>query len=529
MSAITAALVDAPWIVWVMALPLVSATAAFVARSGAAWVGMAGSCATAASVAALASQVWQGGSQRYPIGGWASPLGIDLYADGLSVCLLLLTAVIGVPTGLYATAYFSESAAGPGATASGARRAEFWVLWLFLWAALNALFLSGDAFNLYVTLELVTLSGVSLVALAGTRAAIAAALRYLLVALFGSLLYLLGVALLYAGHGVLDVATLGSLLAPGTTLADTALAATASADTALAATASAGAASAGALSLIVVGLAFKGALFPMHVWLPPAHASAPAPVSAVLSGLVVTASFYVLLRLWFDAFAGAVSGGAGTVLAVLGAAAIGWGSLQALRVPGLKALVAYSTVAQLGYLFLVFGLTTAGDRSEAWTGGVLFALSHGCAKASLFLAAGCIVHAAGHDRIAELGGVGRRLPVTFFTIALASVTLMGLPPSGAFVAKWMLLQAALDGGRLWVAVVILAGGLLAAGYLFRILGQAFTPSSTDAALHVPGRMVWPALVLAVVALGLGLGSAPIVDLLQVGALSTHTLNETAGR
>jgi multicomponent Na+:H+ antiporter subunit D len=490
MTMFTAAIADVSWIVWVIALPLAAATAVFVSRSKTAWLGVTASCAVMGCVAGLTWQVWQRGPLRYQVGGWGPPLGIDLYADGLSVCMLLFTAVIGAAVGVYATGYFADRGETDGWSPPEARHADFWALWLFLWAALNALFLSGDVFNLYVTLELVTLSAVGLVTLARTTAAIAAALRYLLAALVGSLLYLLGVALLYAAYGVLDVASLGSAMTPG-------------------------AVSATAVSLMAVGLALKSALFPMHFWLPPAHASAPAPVSAVLSGLVVTASFYLLLRLWFDAFPAVVSANAGTVFAALGAGAIAWGSLQAIFAPGLKALIAYSTVAQLGYLFLVFELAVAGERSTAWTGGILFALAHGCAKASMFLAAGSILHVAGHDRIAELGGIGRRLPVTFFTVALASVTLMGLPPSGAFVAKWMLLQAALDGGRLWLAVIILAGGLLAAGYLFRILGQAFTPSATETALRVPRRMEWPALVLAVLALSLGLVTAPVMNLLQV--------------
>jgi formate hydrogenlyase subunit 3/multisubunit Na+/H+ antiporter MnhD subunit len=271
------------------------------------------------------------------------------------------------------------------------------------------------------------------------------------------------------------------------------------------------------LALITAGLAVKAALFPLHFWLPPAHASAPVPVSAALSGLVVTASFYVLLRLWFDAFPAVVSVLGGRLLAVLGSAAIVWGSLQALWAPRLKALVAYSTVAQLGYLFLVFGLASPAERSPAWPGAALFAVSHGCAKAALFLAAGSILHAAHHDRIADLGGVGRRLPVTFFGIALSSVTLMGLPPSGAFVAKWMLIEAALESEQGWLAVVIVAGGLLAAAYLFPILGQAFSSSDTGERLHLPRAMEWTALTLALIALTLGLFAGPALELLRIGA------------
>lgn len=467
-----------PWAAWAVALPLAAATAVWLARRLPASLGVTLSLVMAGVVAALGWQVWTLGPQRHAVGGWGAPLGIDLYADGLSVVMLAMTAAIGVAVTVYAGSYFEGTAS------------LFWPLWFFLWAALNALFLSGDVFNLYVTLELVTLAAVGLVTLAGGTTAASAALRYLLAALLGSLLYLLGVAVLYAVHGTLDVASLGRVIAPG-------------------------AMATVALSAITIGLALKSALFPLHFWLPGAHASAPAPVSALLSGLVVKASFYLLLRLWFDAFPAAVSAGGGTLVALLGAGAIVWGSIQAIAARRLKELVAYSTVAQLGYLFLVFALAPAGERGAAWSGAVLFAVSHACAKAAMFLAAGSLLRVAGHDRIAELGGVGRRLPITFFALALAGVALMGLPPSGTFVAKWLLLEAAIDGGRLWLAAVILAGGLLAAVYLFRILGQAFTTSEDDVPLFVPRRMDWAALVLAVAAASLGFASAPILALLRV--------------
>jgi multicomponent Na+:H+ antiporter subunit D len=483
-------LTAAPWIVWTIALPLAAAIVVLIARTRAASIGLLASVAVAGTISGLSRQVWQRGPQRYAVGGWGAPLGIELVADGLTICMLLFTATVAVPVGVYASAYFEEHGSARTPKPDGGAAADFWALWLFLWAALNALFVSGDVFNLYVTLELLTLAAVALVALARAPTATAAALNYLLAALFGSLLYLLGVALLYADYGTLDIASLGQRVAPG-------------------------AAASAALSLVAVGLAFKAALFPLHFWLPPAHASAPAPVSAALSGLVVTASFYVLLRLWFDVFPAVASTAAGTALGSLGAGAIAWGSLQAIAATRLKGLVAYSTVAQVGYLFVVFALTAPSQKSAAWSGGILFAVSHGCAKAAMFMAAGSILRVAGHDRIVALAGVGRRLPVTFCTLALASVTLMGLPPSGAFVAKWMLLEAALSGGQIWLAVIIVAGGLLAASYLFRILGQAFTASEDEAALRLPVAMEMPPFLLALVAVLLGLVAAPILDALDI--------------
>jgi multicomponent Na+:H+ antiporter subunit D len=483
-------LLRGPWSVLAVVVPLAAAAIVFAMdRRRAAGIGLVASMATAGTVTGLVLQVWHRGPQRYPVGGWGAPLGIDLYADGLSALMLLMTGIVGLPVTLYARAYFR-----PPAEETDERPADprhFWSLWLFLWASLHALFLSADIFNLYVALELITLAAVSLVALHG-GATVGAALRYLMAALAGSLLYLMAVALLYWSAGTLDVSALGSVLEPGTL-------------------------SAVALALATIGLLLKSALFPLHFWLPPAHAGAPAPVSAVLSALVVKASYYLLLRLWLDTFGGVVSPMAAAFLGVLGAGAIVWGSIQAMRAARLKLLVAYSTVAQLGYLFLVFPLLATQAGAGAWQAGALYALSHAAAKGALFLAAGSILHAAGHDRLSSFEGLGVRLPVPVMTMALAAVVLMGLPPGGTFVAKWLMLEAALRSGQFVLAAVVVTGGLLSAGYMFRVLAPAMSGAvGHDALLRpVPRGMRWSALALALVAALLGGAARPALALLDV--------------
>ena len=164
----------------------------------------------------------------------------------------------------------------------------------------------------------------------------------------------------------------------------------------------------------------------------------------------------------------------GTILAALGSAAIFSGSVLALRQERLKLLIAYSTVAQIGYLFLMFPLASGPWAVEAWSGGVMQALSHAFAKAAMFLSAGLIAESRGHDRIAELGGAARAMPVTFLALGLGGLSLMGLPPSGGFAAKWLLMKASIEAGQ-WVwAVVMAGGGLLAGGYLYRVLAPAMS-------------------------------------------------------
>jgi len=429
----------------------------------------------------LNGQVLELGPQRYAIGGWEAPLGIDLYADGLAMVMLWLTWGVGSLVSGYALVYFADAEA---------KAERFWPIWLLLWMALNALFLAADIFNLYVTLELLTLAAVPLAALTGEAEALRASMRYLLFALLGSFCYMLGVALLYGGFGTLDIVQLGTLVTPGPLAWF-------------------------ALALITLGLLIKAAIFPFHVWLPPAHANAPTPVSALLSALVVKGALYLLVRIWFQVFPNAVTLAAGQLLGILGAIAVLYGSWQALHQVRLKLLVAYSTVAQLGYFLLIFPLAGA----SGWGGAVLQLLSHGFAKAALFLAAGNVLHSLGHDRIAQLNGVGMQLPVTVFAFALAGIGIMSMPPSGGFLAKWLLLRAALESGQWWWAIVLLGGGLLAAAYMFRVLSYALLAPNEE-----PSNLIKPALTLeliplflAVISLVLGFVGMPYLALLDIGS------------
>jgi formate hydrogenlyase subunit 3/multisubunit Na+/H+ antiporter MnhD subunit len=272
---------------------------------------------------------------------------------------------------------------------------------------------------------------------------------------------------------------------------------------------------------MVAGLLAKTALFPLHFWLPPAHAGAPAAASAVLSALVVKAPFFLIVRLSFDAMPTIPTQAAAQFLGALGAMAILFGSVLALRQARLKMLIAYSTVAQIGYLFLMFPLLVGGDVSPssnvAWTGGWMQLISHALAKAAMFMAAGLIAEEIGHDRIDELDGLGSLMPMTVLTFGLAGISLMGVPPSGGFVAKWLLLTASATAGQWWWIVVILLGGLIAGAYVFRVLMRAMS----DARAAVTGRgsvsRFREAVPLALAVSAIVLGLVPLEPLAVLSA------------
>lgn len=491
------------WTILAVTGPLLGALVALVGTPRAIRAGLAtGSAAVLAACWGLTAELLRGGPGRHLLGGWGRPLGIELWVDGLTVVMLATTALVGCAVSLYATAYFGDVADFGGRQSPGGRGARFFApLWLVLWAALNGLYLAADLFNLYVTLELTGLTSAAIITLAVSTRATAAGMRYLLVSLMGSMLFLLGVGLLYVGWGVLSLEILADLR-PSGPLALLALAA------------------------MTTGMAAKTALFPLHAWLPPAHASAPAPGSALLSALVVKASFYVVLRLWITVWGGGSRGGF-LLLGLLGGAAILWGSLLALRQTSLKRLIAYSTVAQLGYLFVMFPLlggAQSGWNPDAWNGGIYQAMAHALAKGAMFLAAGSITYAVAHDDIHALSGVARRLPLSFFAFALAGLTMAGLPPSGGFLGKWLLIRAALSGGQWGWAVLLALGGLLAAGYVVKVLRHALAAKEgeNDAGGNgfrpVPRRMEWSAMALALLSVVVGIRAMEILHILGIGGM-----------
>ena len=417
----------------------------------------------------------------YVLGAWSPPLGVALRADGLSAVMMMATAVVICAVGLFAGADLRPKAAASRA------HTTFWLLLLAISGALNTVFLAGDLFTLYVALELVTFAAVPLVCLDGRADTVQAALRYLLFALLGSVLYLLGTTLLYARYGTLDVVLLSHRIhGDAVTIV--------------------------AAALMTIGLLAKTALFPLHLWLPPAHAGAPAAASAILSGLVVKASFFIMVRLWFQAMPALPGFAATQLLAALGGAAIVFGSVVALRQERLKLLIAYSTLAQIGYLFLMFplGLNATGqlESAGALAGGMLQAVSHATAKAAMFLAAGSIYTALGHDRIAGLAGIWRLLPISVLAFALGGIALMGMQPSGAYLAKELLLQAATDTKQWWWAVTLQAGGILTGAYVLLVLAHTLAPAKEPINLTGPVPRIQEAAAIALGLCSLLLGLLP---------------------
>jgi multicomponent Na+:H+ antiporter subunit D len=452
----------------------------------------------------------------------ASPISVVvvLIADGLAISFLLMAAVVGLGVVAFAWAEVRHE--------QDRHHRAYWPLVFVLWAGVNVLLLAGDLFTVYLMLELVALAGSLLVTLRGDRGSVLAGTRYFYAELVASTTMLIGIALVWSQAGTVVF----SELAAG--LEDAPLAAL-------------------GLTVMTVGLLLKAPLAPLHFWLPAAHTLAPSAVSPLLSGVMVKVAFAVLVRLWFLSVPDLVTMPAAQLLGAMGALAILWGSAGGLLATGLKRLIASSTVAQIGLVFLLVPLVAAGSF-DGWAGGIVLAVSHAVAKGAMLMAAAVLVDSArragapapGAGSVAgaidgethvgagtkpavaargettwpllmELRGSAARRPVAMMAFGIAGISLVGLPPSGGFVAKWYLLVGSITTGQWWWVIVLVIGTLLTVGYLMRFVRPAFAPLPDDER-PLPRRDARDlvALALATSTLLLGLVPGPLLRLLAIG-------------
>jgi multicomponent Na+:H+ antiporter subunit D len=363
----------------------------------------------------------------------------------------------------------------------------FYSLYLLLTAGLLGMVLTGDAFNLYVFLEISSLAAYALLASGGIHSVVAT-FRYLIVGTIAGTFYLLGVGYLYALTGTLNMADLAARLPA--VLDSSAYGV--------------------AVAFITVGLAIKTALFPLHGWLPDTYTYAPAPAIGFIAAVMAKVSAYALLRILY--FVLRTDGAAGQALVILGwtsAVAVVAGSILALTQRDIRRMLAYSSIGQMGYITLGLSL----GNPDALTGALLHVLNHAMMKGCLFLIAGGVHWHMGVSQIAAFAGMSRRLPFTMAAFVVAALSMVGLPPTAGFFSKWYLITGAIE-AHAWVFVgALILGSLLTAVYFFRVIELSYfwPPDATDTAPHpvahrrdLPAPMLTPIVLLATGVLLLGL-------------------------
>lgn len=469
-----------------MMVAAIVAVAAGTWRPGIArWVAVVATAAGTVACGIGLAQVIDGQTLTTTIGGWAAPIGIGYRFDALSGFIATLVCFMGLLVVLYPPKV--------GFGLSNDRGLPIHALVLLLLTGLLGVTMTADLFNLFVFLEIYSIAAYSLIALGGPLAALAA-FRYLIIGTIGSSLYLLGVGFVYFTTGTLSMAQAADRLAD---VADS--------PTVIA-----------AVVLMVVGIATKMALFPLHVWLPDAHSHAPPAGAALLASVQVKVAAYALIRITFEVVPPELLDEFPllTILTIFGLAGVAFGSFMAIRQTDFKRMLAYSTVAQLGYIGIGIGL----DTPLALVGALLLVLNHAFMKGTMFFVAGSVYSATGRKSIEAFSGLGRRMPWTMVGFTVAAVSMIGLPPTAGFFSKFYLVLGAGDATSAWgwvVAAVVVASSLLTLTYFLPVLEAIWfkpDPDGDDApACESPALVVLPIAVLAVGLLVIGVLNVSIVD------------------
>lgn len=436
------------------------------------------------------------GPQVYAVGGWAPPFGISMVLDGLSAFLLVTVNLIAFVTILYSLDYIRRY--------TGVW--QFYTLFLLMLAGMNGVVLTGDLFNLFVFLELAAVASYALVAFGTEKHELEAAFKYAVMGTVGSLFILIGVIWLYARTSTLN-------------MADVALTLQSTPDSTLVLLVA---------SLFIVGFGLKAAIVPFHAWLPDAHPSAPAPISAMLSGVLIKAlGLYALCRVLFGVIG--MNDQLSLVLIYLGVISMVVGVILAVGQWDLKRLLAYHSISQVGYIILGVGLGTPLGLAA----GLFHLFNHSVFKALLFLDSGSIEYATGTRDLRRMGGLGRRLPVTGGTTLIASLSISGIPPFNGFWSKLLIILAAVQAGHYWPAFWAVVASLLTLASFTKVMKYAFQgtlPETYRKVVEPPRCMRAALLILAFLCLVGGvLLVPPLADVFLIPASETLSAGTEAAR
>jgi len=427
----------------------------------------------------------------YWLGGWQPPWGIEYRIDHLNAAMLVLVALLSLLVALHAKKSVEKELPG--------KRSLFWCLFILMVTGLLGICATGDLFNLFVMLEVTSLSGYALIAIGG-RQALHAAFRYLVMGTIGACFYLLGVGYLYLSTGSLNMADLARLL-PAVYHSKAVLA---------------------GYTFILIGLGIKMAVFPLHAWLPDAYTRAPAAVSAAVAPLITKVMAYVAIRVMYTVFQPAFSVsllGVTDILVWVGSAAIIFGAVMALSQNDFKRMLSYVIIAEMGYI--VGGIGVA--NSTALQGVIFHILNDAMMMACLFLVAGQVRYQTGGTGIADFKGLFKNMPITASVFTVGALAVIGVPPANGFFSKWYLLLGGIQANQWGFVMALMICTLINVALFFRIFDKGlYTHAADDPAEHsetadnlsageAPLSMLIPASVLAVLILLAGIFNQVIMN------------------
>ncbi|MFT6917873.1 MAG: multicomponent Na+:H+ antiporter subunit D [Cognaticolwellia sp.] len=440
----------------------------------------------------LLQQVMTSGVISYELGGWQAPWGIEYRIDQLNAFLLLI--ISGISTVVLIAAQTSIEKEIP-----KNKHTYFYILYLLSLTGMLGIVATGDAFNVFVFLEISSLSAYALIALGKDKRALWASYQYLIMGTIGATFILIGIGLMYQMTGTLNMQDLSQRL-PEVAQTHTVFT---------------------AFAFVIVGVCLKLALFPLHLWLPNAYAYAPSIVTAFFAATATKVAIYLLIRFTFSVFGLSFSFTIiplQTLFMALGLVGIFVASTSAIYQTNIKHLFAYSSIAQIGYMIVGFSISTV----TGLTATLLHLFNHALMKSAIFLALGAVMYRLGNVQLSSFHGLGRQMPLTMAAIVVGGLSLIGVPLTVGFVSKWYLLTALLEQGWWPIAILILLGSILAVIYVWRIVEVAYfkEPLATTASVkEAPVYFLVPIWTLVIANIYFGIDTRLSVQVAQAAAMS----------
>jgi multicomponent Na+:H+ antiporter subunit D len=427
-----------------------------------------------------AAQVLSGQIYRWYMASWAPPIGIAIVVDGLSLLMALLITGLGLAAAVFSYRYISH------------RKPEYYTVLLLVIAGMFGIAITGDLFNLYVFFEIMSAASYILVAWSRTRESLEGSIKYLIINAFATSLILLGIAFMYGLTGTLNMADIASKIQPSIILTTS-------------------------MGLMMAGFMVKAAVFPLHFWLADAHPAAPSPMSALLSGVVVNLGLYSMLRMLFitspvlDVY---------PILLIAGVLSISVASLLAVVQKDIKRLLAYSTIAQMGYCFMAIGLGTQLGLSA----GLFHMLNHAIIKSLLFFCTGVIVYTVGVRNMNELGGLWKRMPIVASCFGIGALAITGLPPFSGFASKYMIYLATWEVSPVLTVFAIVMAGVTLIYFLKAFASIFLGPENKSLRIERPVPKSMMLVILALTAIIVIIGFFPGLGLALVQPATASLLN-----
>ncbi|MEN2494738.1 MAG: Na(+)/H(+) antiporter subunit D [Hyphomicrobiaceae bacterium hypho_1] len=432
------------------------------------------------------------GAVSYSLGGWPPPFGIEFRVDIFSAFVLLLVSSIGALVMPYALRTVEKDI-------HAENQPWFYCIYLLCLCGLLGMAITGDAFNVFVFMEISSLSTYVLIAMGQRREALLSAYQYLIVGTIGATLYVIGVGLLYIVTGSLNLYDIAERLGPS--MADYHRPVMTG------------------MAFIFAGISLKLALFPLHAWLPNAYAFAPSFVTIFLSATATKVSIYILLRFYFSVFGAAIPFSqipVTEIIILLSLAAIFVASVIAVYEDRIARMLAYSSVAQIGYITLGIAIS----NEYALTGAIIHLVNHGIMKALLFAAVGAIIFRVGTDKLSSIGGLASRMPITMAAFLIGGISIIGVPSTVGFISKWYLGVGAVNAGLWPIALAMMASSLIAVIYIGRIVEVVyFNPvdQRCSGAEEPPLSMLVPIILLSIATIYFGLETSWTADVASKAA------------